>query len=240
MTRPPQSTVHIDFLPESVQKYPLDYTVVAVDVIRATTTAITALQVGRRCFPVGSLDQAKRVSVELDQPLLVGELNGEMPADFNITNSPAALAGRSDNERPMVLLSSSGTRLIAAASGHRDTFVACLRNHSAQARWLVPLESPVVIIGAGTKGQFRQEDQMCCAWIAAYLINNGWVPGSSSTAQLVDRWRDAPADGFLVSPSVDYLARSNQLDDLRFILDHVDDVDDVFAMDGNELKRRSV
>ena len=239
MTLPPASTVHIDFLPDSVQNYPLDYTVVAVDVIRATTTAITALQIGRRCFPVSSLDHAKRLARDLDRPLLAGELDGEMPPDFNITNSPAALVERSDNDRPMVLLSSSGTRLIAAASRHRDTFVACLRNHSAQARWLLPLESPVVVIGAGTKGEFRQEDQLCCAWIAAYLIDNGWTPGSNFTEQLADRWRDAPVDGFLGSQSVNYLTRSNQLDDLRFILDHVDDVDQVFAMDDGELKQRS-
>jgi phosphosulfolactate phosphohydrolase-like enzyme len=48
----------------AVERYPSlgpadpDWTVVGVDVIRATTTAVTAVAAGRRCFPVASLEEA--------------------------------------------------------------------------------------------------------------------------------------------------------------------------------------
>src|SRR5205085_231772 len=84
--------------------------IVAVDVIRATTTAVTAVALGRICFPVPSLEAAVRIEAKLERPLLVGELGGNMPHGFDLTNSPAALAKRTDVSRPMILLSSSGTK----------------------------------------------------------------------------------------------------------------------------------
>jgi hypothetical protein len=34
---------------------------------------------------------------------------------------------------------------------------------------------------------------------------------------------------------VEYLRRSGQLDDLEFVLDHIDDLDTVFAVEGQEI-----
>jgi 2-phosphosulfolactate phosphatase len=66
---------------------------------------------------------------------------------------------------------------------------------------------------------------MCCAWIADGLIESGFVAQDALTSQLVERWRGAPQDAFMMSRSVDYLRRSNQLRDLDFILSHFDDID---------------
>ena len=43
-------TVVIDCFPESARHYSEAYAIVAIDVIRATTTAITSVNLGRRCF----------------------------------------------------------------------------------------------------------------------------------------------------------------------------------------------
>jgi len=51
-----EKTVVIDCFHERVAaEYTKSHTIVAVDVIRSTTTAITAVDGGRRCFPVPSL-----------------------------------------------------------------------------------------------------------------------------------------------------------------------------------------
>src|SRR6202008_2293864 len=102
---PMHRTVVIDFLPESARRYGPGWVVVAVDVIRATTTAVTAAAAGRRCFPVPSIEAALPVAAALPRPLLCGELGGNMPYGFDLTNSPAAVAARSDPERPLILLS---------------------------------------------------------------------------------------------------------------------------------------
>jgi len=90
---------------------------VAVDVIRATTTAVTAAATGRRCFPAPTAEAAMAIAKGLDNPLLAGESNGTMPVVFEIENSPAQLANRTDTHRPLVLVSSSGTKVIHEAAG---------------------------------------------------------------------------------------------------------------------------
>ena len=218
-------SVVIDFLPEAMQQYRDGYAIVAIDVIRATTTALTALAGGRRCFPEATIEDAVARAATLERPLLVGELGGNMPFGFDLTNSPAAIAAQDDVARPMVLLSSSGTQLIAnARQAGAPTYLACFRNFRATAAHLAARHRRVAVIGAGTRGEFREEDQMCCAWVTDGLLAAGFTAEDARTTEIVERWRGQAAEACRVSKSVDYLRRSDQLRDLDFILAHVDDL----------------
>jgi 2-phosphosulfolactate phosphatase len=235
-----QRTVKIDCLPESAERYKKGYAVVAVDVIRATTTAITAILAGRRCFPVPNLEVASSLSRKLTDPLMVGELSGDVPGGFEITNSPALLAGRKDIERPMILLSSSGSKIMYEAQFADAGYVACLRNYSAQVEYLARHHSRVVVIGAGSRGEFREEDQLCCAWIGRGLLHHGFVPEDQMTTDVIERWRDVNVEAMLISNSVKYLRRTGQLEDLDFILAHIDDVASAFPIRGEEVVQEPV
>ncbi|MBI4206788.1 MAG: 2-phosphosulfolactate phosphatase [Betaproteobacteria bacterium] len=227
-------SVVIDFSPESAARYRRDYAMVAIDVIRATTTLATGVASGRQCYVASSVKSAFARAARLDHALLAGESGGEMPGGFDITNSPAALALRADIERPMVLLSSTGTQLLTNARGCEAVYVACFRNHRATAEHLARHHARVAVIGAGTKGEFREEDQICCAWIAGRLMSCGYVAENARTRQVVERWQDAPAGHCLISNSVAYLRRTNQLNDLDFVLTHVGDLDTVIELDDDQ------
>jgi 2-phosphosulfolactate phosphatase len=95
----------------------------------------------------------------------------------------------------------------------------------------------VAVIGAGTRGEFREEDQMCCAWIAERLMASGHAARDAKTQELVARWKGASPQACRVSKSVAYLTRTNQLHDLEFILSHINDMDQPLALDGNEIVR---
>jgi 2-phosphosulfolactate phosphatase len=211
-----------------------DWTVVAVDVLRASTTAVTAVAQGRRCFLAGTLDSAVALAADLTDPLLVGELGGNMPYGFHLTNSPALLERRADVDRPMVLLSTSGTALIGEARSARAVYVCCLRNYRAQIEALIGRHPRVAIIGAGSRREFREEDQLCCAWVADGLIAAGYAP-LGDTAEIVARWRGAPTGSIMGGNSARYLTATHQERDLSFILDHVDDLDLVVHMQDDEL-----
>src|SRR5580658_4992332 len=185
-------SVVIDCLPESVSRYRAGWAIVAVDVIRATTTAITSVATGRRCFPTPSIEAALRLAQGFKDPVLAGESNGKIPTGFEMDNSPSQLSGRTDTHRPLVLVSSSGTRVIHEAAGCEAVYLGCLRNYSVLAAYLSRCHPRVAVIGAGTKGEFREEDQLCCSWIAADLVSKGYVPADLQTATLVERWQDAP------------------------------------------------
>lgn len=230
-----RKTVVIDSFPESVSRYRQGWAVVAVDVIRATTTAITAAAAGRRCFPAPDIDTAKQIAAQLPGALLAGESSGSMPVGFEMDNSPAQLFARTDVYRPLVLVSSSGTRVIHAAANCDAAYLSCFRCHSATAAYLAGRHSRIAVIGAGTKGEFREEDQMCCAWIADALMLRGFQPGNLPTIEIAERWRDSPAHACLCSRSVDFLRRTGQLRDLDFILSHIDDLAAVFPVIGGEV-----
>jgi 2-phosphosulfolactate phosphatase len=210
-----------------------DVAVVAVDVLRATTTAMTAVASGRRCFPAGSLEDVAPLAARLPDALLAGEQHGELPEGFHLNNSPAALAARNDVERPLILLTTSGTRLIRAAGRHGPVQVACLRNLTAQARALLDREE-VVLVGATTKDEFREEDRICCARIAAMLVDAGYEPDDAAR-EVIDAWASGPIDAFTGNASVDYLRHTGQLADLEFVLGHVDDLNTTYVLRGEEI-----
>lgn len=231
-------TVVIDFLPESAAKYRGGWAVVAIDVIRATTTAVTAAAGGRRCFPVPTLEAAASVAAVLERPLLCGELGGNMPFGWDLTNSPAQVSTLAEPERPLVLLSSSGTQLIHNAAGADAVYLGCLRNFGATVAHLVTRHPRVAVVGAGTRGEFREEDQRCCALVAAGLLRARYAAGDETTRMMLDRWRGRGVTDWQESRSVDYLRRSGQLRDLDFILSHLNDLDAVFAVEEGEVRAR--
>src|SRR5205809_1961601 len=145
--------VVIDCFPESLENYRNGYAIVAVDVIRATTTAVTSVALGRKCFPAPTLEAAVPLAARLPNPLLVGELGGSMPYGFDLNNSPADLEVRTDIHRPVVLLSTSGTRLICGAGKLQPMYLACLRNYSTLAAYLAVHHPVVALIGAASRGE---------------------------------------------------------------------------------------
>jgi 2-phosphosulfolactate phosphatase len=229
-----------------------DAVIVGVDVIRATTTAISAVASGRRCILAGTIEAALQEQARLAPALLAGELGGNMPYAFDLQNSPTAVLALDAVDLPLVLLSTSGTGMLLAAAGRHvqasdgagaaprpPTLVACLRNWQAQAHELVAIRPEhVVLLGAESRGEFREEDRLCCAWIAAPLLEAGYRADPASR-RLVDEWQGAAVDRIADGRSAAYLRDSGQVDDLDFILGHVADLDATFEMRAEEVVHRS-
>ena len=227
--------VVIDCFPESVEFHQEEDAIIAVDVIRATTVVVTAVDQGRKCFPVPTLEAAVDLAGKLSNPLLVGELGGNMPFGFHLNNSPAEIDMRTDFERPMVILSTSGSRLISAGNKSQSMYVACLRNWRSTARRLSNRHRKIAVIGAGARGEFREEDELCCAWIAEELLNLGFETQDTKTADIINKWSGAPLVEITHGASADYLRRTKQLKDLDFILIHVNDLDHVYRFEHGQV-----
>jgi 2-phosphosulfolactate phosphatase len=232
---PPARSVRISCYQQGPPRADGAAATVCIDVLRAMTTAVTAVDRGRRCYPVPSLEAAVPLAAALHQPLLVGELGGSMPYGFDLQNSPAAIERRSDLWRPMILLSTAGTALLGAAAANGRAYAACLRNWSATAEHAAQLAGHVDVVGAGARGEFRREDELCCAWIAERLMAAGAEPVDAATEALVQRWTGADVGEIARGRSADYLRETGQTADLEFVLAHVDDLDAAYAMHSQEL-----
>jgi 2-phosphosulfolactate phosphatase len=225
----------IDCFPGSASRYVDRHAIVAIDVIRATTTVVTAAAAGWQCFPVANLDQAVALNRELPDALLIGELGGNIPDGFHMNNSPAKLLARNDRHRPLIVLSTSGTDLLWRARMAEAVYPACFRNFKAVAEHVRAGHERVAIIGAGSRNEFREEDQMCCAWIGSELLKSGFEAENDKTLSIIKQWEGAPVDACLASHSADYLIRSDQMDDLDFVLTHLNDLDSVFQLVNNKI-----
>lgn len=224
----------IDSTPETVFKYRETHAIVAVDVIRATTVIVTALACGHPIYPVSTVDEAMLAAARLNDPLLAGEQAGIKPEHFDLNNSPAAIE-MLPNYRPIVLVTSAGTKLLSEARGARSIYVACLRNLIATAAQLIGAHDRIALIGAGTRGEARPEDQYACAKIADLLQSQGYAPEDKRTVAEVDEWRGVQVGALRTSPSCDFLRGSGQHDDLEFVLAHVDDIDASAVFNGQQV-----
>lgn len=230
-----QRTVRVACFRDELPTVPAGSVIIAVDVIRATTTALTAIATGRRCFPVDSVAAAWQRANEIDNALTAGEQAGELPDGFEMNNSPAHMHRRTfDVARPAVLLSSSGTKLLVAAARRHVTYCACLRNLRATIDWAARQHDDVTLVGAGTRGEFREEDQITCSWMAADLTALGFE-ADTDARDLMQKWQGRTLEDIRGGKSAAYLRRSNQLEDLEFVLSHVNDLELVCMMAAGEL-----
>jgi len=108
--------------------------VVAVDVIRAFTTAAYAFAAGaREIFLVDSVDQALALKRENPRMVAMGEDRGRRPDGFDLSNSPVAVASADLVGRSVVQRTSAGTRGVAAARSAERLWCASLVCASATA-----------------------------------------------------------------------------------------------------------
>jgi 2-phosphosulfolactate phosphatase len=230
-----RKSVAIDCLAESLHHYGEGCAVVVIDVIRSITVAATIVESGRRCFFAPSVESAFLLAKQLDSPLLIGEMGGSMPYGFDVNNSPVEIESRKDISRPAILVSSSGIPLLYSLRDSNSVYVACLRNYGATVKHLAGHYSRVVVLGAPTRGEFREEDQLCCAWIAAGLLKAGYTSEDDKTVEIVNRWMNKPVTVCGEGKSAEYLRRSDQIRDLDFILRHVNDLNSPLTINKDEI-----
>jgi 2-phosphosulfolactate phosphatase len=190
---------------------------------------------GGRSFPVASIEAAVPLAARLHNPLLAGELGGNMPYGFQVQNSPVEMERNVDPDRPVILLSTTGTRLLCEAAAVGTTYAACLRNARAQAEWLIERHGRVLLLAGESRGEFREEDRLCCGRIAKALLDAGYEPASAFVEELVKQWGDAPDDAFLGGHSVRYLMDTGQYHDVEFTLRRIDDLESVYELRDGEL-----
>ena len=209
---------------------------IVVDVIRSATVASTVLQCGHRCFYAPTVEAALLLAKQLDRPLLVGEVGGNMPYGFDLRNSPIEIEKQSDRARPVILVSSSGIPLLYSLSRNcNSVYLACLRNYRATISHIAGLYDSVNVLGAPTRGEFREEDKLCCSWIAVGLMKAGYNVGDKKTEQLISDWKDKPVTVCSEGKSAKYLRETGQENDLDFILHHVNDLKFPLIIRGNEI-----
>lgn len=184
---------------------------VVVDVLRATTTIVAALDAGyRRVLCTASLERARR----LRGPgrLLAGERGCRPIDDFDRGNSPRGLDPPAADD--LVLCTTNGTpAILSAASMAGEVLIASLLNLDAVAAH-VPPDKDLSIVCAGTEGRFALED----AYVAGRIVQRVEAERTDAAlaAEQLGRAYDDPEQPLARSADAAALRATGQAADIAF------------------------
>ena len=187
-------TVSVHLLPDLVEPQQLaGKTAVVIDVLRATTTIVTALDSGaREVLPCLEVADARAKAAAAENPLLGGERGGLRIEGFQLGNSPAEYDARTVRDRSVIFTTTNGTRAMMRCKLAKRVIVAAFVNLSAVCRELMT-ESEIEIVCAGTDGHVTREDTLLAGAIVDDLSRATDRPlKTNDQADIAaDAWRSA-------------------------------------------------
>ncbi len=143
-------------------------TTVVIDVLRATSTTIVALNNGaREVIPVDKMEFAMKISG--GQNLLGGERNSRKIEGFDLGNSPFEYAPEIVAGKSIIQYTTNGSKAVVKAKFSKHLFVCSFFNVSAVAEKLTSLGEDVQILCAGSGGMFSLEDTVCAGMLIKTL-----------------------------------------------------------------------
>lgn len=202
------STIDVAFLPTEVRSAEL---AVVVDVLRASTTIVTALATGfPRVLCVEDVDHAEQLRAP--GRALAGERECQPIPGFDYGNSPGALE---DGEgRELVLTTSNGSPAILGAAAEVDrVLVGALVNLDALVE-VIARAASVTVVCSGTNGCVALEDLYAAGRIVARVSGR-----RTDAAIAVERLAGAYPDAYQpLAESADaaVLKETGQEEDIEF------------------------
>ncbi len=212
-------------------------TAIVFDVLRATSTIVTALASGyRRVYPVANAGTALALAHEHGF-VPAGERRGDKIAGFPHGNSPLEFisgpnVGISNDARKcnvLVLTTTNGIKAIRWAESAYKVFTGSLLNARAVAQAVLREGLDVSLVCAGTGGRFSLEDTLGAGFVFMEIVQqlNGAASSQLAAGMAVDDLPIAayelarfyyhdPLSGLMVGRHGQRLLRRRLEDDLRW------------------------
>lgn len=170
-----------------------DRVVVVLDVLRATTTMVTALAHGASAIHVFDSLESAAAAAEADQTdhLLCGERKCLPPPGFDLGNSPGDYTAERVGGKKIFMSTTNGTRAIVAARNAPKRLASALVNASATAAQIIRLEMNVTLLCAGTEGKAAPEDLVGAGAIASVLRSNTRIESTLETLDTIQMFQSA-------------------------------------------------
>jgi len=166
--------------------------VVVVDVLRATTTIVTALAAGAsQVVPCLDIEEAKRLAAEIGSlALLGGERGGKQIPGFDLGNSPSEYSTEKVSGKTIVFTTTNGTRALLRCKAARRVLLGAFVNFSAVCRELADAQE-IALLCAGTDGEVTREDTLLAGAVVDDLVRHGKVQLNDQAEIAADAWRTA-------------------------------------------------
>jgi 2-phosphosulfolactate phosphatase len=146
---------------------------IVIDVLRATTTMVTALSVGAEAVQVFSdLDALMQVSDRWDDTkrIRAGERGGSKVAGFDFGNSPLDCTEEGMAGKRLFVSTTNGTRAFQRVEDSPIVLGAALINRDVVVNFLMEKQPETIwIVAAGWEGSYALEDTVCAGAIVDSL-----------------------------------------------------------------------
>ncbi len=174
-------------------------TCVVFDVLRATSSMVTALAHGAaEIYPVCTIEEAWELKARLPEAILAGERHGERIAGFELGNSPFEF--RKDmGARTLITTTTNGTIALRACAHARQVLVGAILNIAALARQIrLDAPSALLLVCAGTGTEFALEDAAGAGHLIQALAT-GELSDSAQAVRALSALYPNPLDALLVA-----------------------------------------
>ena len=157
------------FIPEEIKNIELaGKLVVIIDVLRASSTIVTAL--ANRCrgfIPIFSPDQAKKKAQQFEKEmvLLGGEREGVKIEGFDLGNSPREYKREAVKDKTIIFSTTNGVKTLEMVKGAYRIIIGSFLNLQAVCNYCTNYKGDISIICAGKEGKFSLEDVVCAGMI---------------------------------------------------------------------------
>jgi 2-phosphosulfolactate phosphatase len=148
-----------------------DKNVVIIDVLRASSTILTALVNGaKEIIPAESVSVAARISKGLGNSVLCGERNGKVIEGFKLGNSPFEYSSEIVKAKSLVFSTTNGSVSIVKSKFAKLSIIASFLNINSVVDYLVKLNEDFVIVCSGKLNDYCVEDSVLAGLIISRLF----------------------------------------------------------------------
>lgn len=164
---------------------------VVIDMFRATSVIVTALNNGcEEVIPFLTIEETLESSEELNREeyMLGGERRAVKIDGFDLSNSPLEYTKEVVEDKKVLITTTNGTRTLTKSNSAKRIIIAAMINAKAVADKLLEINEDVVIINAGTNGNFSMDDYICSGYIINEMLkvdNNIELTDISKTANMI-------------------------------------------------------
>jgi len=197
---------------------------VVIDVLRATSTIATALNVGAEAVQTfSSLEELIEAGKQWPQEkrLLAGERGGAKVEGCDLGNSPLDCTPELMADKRLFLTTTNGTRALQRVKLANSVITAAMINRRAAVNYLLEKQPETVwLLGSGWEGGYSLEDTVCAGAIADLLMQTENITVGNdeviAAIALYQQWQNNLLELFEKASHGQRLLRLNCNEDLEY------------------------
>lgn len=178
---------------------------IVIDVFRASSTIIAALDNGAECVvPMSSVESCIEMGLSTPNSVTAGERDGQVAPGLEHGNSPLEYTPDFIQGKKLLLTTTNGTKLLHMVQDSSQIIIGAFLNLSAICQYLLSKKMPVLLACAAWKDKVNMEDSLFAGAVVDRLKHEFEVYDDSGRI-CMSMYHEAIAQGSII----DYLRSSS-------------------------------